>query len=130
MIVGKGAAYADAADEVREFIDRARDRARAILSADRDTLDRLAARLVEVETLEGAELRALLQGEEGANATPPPAPRSDAPGRDDDRPREPLMPPKPGLVLGGSVNYGIDADRAPGGTRVIRPVTAAHKGAR
>jgi len=42
--------------EVRRMIDTAHDRARAILTTHRDTLDELARRLVEKETLEDAEL--------------------------------------------------------------------------
>ncbi len=45
-------------DEVRELIDRARDSARAILSANRDKLDVLANTLMEKETIEGKELQA------------------------------------------------------------------------
>jgi cell division protease FtsH len=42
--------------EVRRLIDHAHDRARSILSTHRSTLDVLATRLVEKETLEDAEL--------------------------------------------------------------------------
>jgi cell division protease FtsH len=43
-------------DEVRRLIDHAHDRARFILTTHRSTLDRLAASLVEKETLDDAEL--------------------------------------------------------------------------
>jgi cell division protease FtsH len=43
-------------DEVRRLIDHAHDRARFILSAHRATLDRLAAALVEKETLDDSDL--------------------------------------------------------------------------
>ena len=97
-------------EEVRELIDRARDRARAILVAHRPILDRLAERLVEQETLEGDELRAILADEPGAaapvratagSAEPPAA----TPPSGEEEPREPVMPPKPGLVWGGNANY-------------------------
>jgi cell division protease FtsH len=45
--------------EVRALIDTAHDRARAIISAHRDTLDALASALVEKETLEDADLAEL-----------------------------------------------------------------------
>ena len=91
-------------DEVRELLDRARDRARAILSEHRLLLDRLAARLGEIETLEGDELQALLRGDAGQHkpAQPPRAPTppvSPVPSDADRRP-EPIMPPKPSLALG------------------------------
>jgi cell division protease FtsH len=43
-------------DEVRRLIDHAHDRARFILTAHRATLDRLAAALIEKETLDDADL--------------------------------------------------------------------------
>jgi cell division protease FtsH len=43
-------------DEVRRLIDHAHDRARFILTTHRATLDRLAAALVEKETLDDADL--------------------------------------------------------------------------
>ncbi|MEE9277713.1 MAG: cell division protein FtsH, partial [Dehalococcoidia bacterium] len=91
-------------DEIRELLDHARDRARAILAAQRATLDRLAQRLMEVETLDGEELQALLKGDAPAPAVAPPP---SAPPPADDRPRAPLMPPKPGLILGGRANYEL-----------------------
>ena len=98
-------------NEVRELIDRARDRSRSILSENRYTLDLMAKRLMEEETLEGEQLAALLRHKEGmaipstSEQTPPssdPPPPGD-PQRDDE-PREPVMPPKPGLVWGGNAN--------------------------
>jgi cell division protease FtsH len=46
--------------EVRRFIDEAHSRAREILTTYRDKLIALAQRLIEKETLEGAELQAML----------------------------------------------------------------------
>jgi cell division protease FtsH len=43
-------------DEVRQLVDHAHDRARFILSTHRDTLDRLAATLIEKETLDDSDL--------------------------------------------------------------------------
>jgi cell division protease FtsH len=46
--------------EVKRIIDTAYERAMSILKEHRDKLDQLAKRLIEVETVEGAELEALL----------------------------------------------------------------------
>ncbi|MCY3569009.1 MAG: ATP-dependent zinc metalloprotease FtsH [Chloroflexi bacterium] len=100
-------------EELREIIDRARDRARTILRRNRDQLDLLATRLMEIETLEGDDLRAILAWQPGdaipEPTPPPPAPEPTPPpaappsGEADDE-REPLMPPKPGLAWGGNQN--------------------------
>ena len=97
-------------EELREIIDRARDRARTILRRNREQLDLLATRLMEVETLEGDDLRAILAWQPGdaiPKPTPPapdptpPAPPSETTSEEE---REPLMPPKPGLAWGGNQN--------------------------
>ena len=49
--------------EVRTLVEEARDRASTILSSRRDVIDRAAARLLERETLDGDELRALLSAD-------------------------------------------------------------------
>ena len=104
-------------DEVRELLDRARDRARAILSEHRLLLDRLAARLGEIETLEGDELQALLRGDAGQHkrAQPPraPAPPVSPVPSDADRRPEPIMPPKPSLALGRSAISPEDPSMRP-----------------
>ena len=96
-------------EELRELIDRARDRARTILRRNRAQLDLLATRLMEVETLEGDDLKAILAWQPGdaiPKPTPPPPapdptpPPSAADGETEER--EPLMPPKPGLAWGGN----------------------------
>jgi cell division protease FtsH len=46
--------------EVRRFIDEAYSRAKEVLTTYRDKLIALAQRLIEDETLEGAELEAML----------------------------------------------------------------------
>jgi cell division protease FtsH len=58
---GHESAYSDEVaglidDEVRQLVDHAHDRARFILTTHRATLDRLAAALIEKETLDDAEL--------------------------------------------------------------------------
>ena len=99
-------------EELREFVDRARDRARTILRRNREQLDLLATRLMEVETLEGDDLRAILAWQPGdavpEPTPPPPAPEPTPPpsaaGGEPSEDREPLMPPKPGLAWGGNQN--------------------------
>ena len=99
-------------EELRELIDRARDRARTILRRNRDQLDLLAGRLMEVETLEGEQLRSILAWQPGdaVPAVPPPPPdpappsEPDLPPSGEEAEREPVMPPKPGLAWGGSSN--------------------------
>jgi cell division protease FtsH len=69
--------------EVREIIDHAYERAKAALTAQREVLDRLAALLVEKETIEGEEFEALFTGilpPRGSSPTPRrviPAPAGD-----------------------------------------------------
>src|SRR5690606_22603828 len=52
-------------DEVRRIIDEAHARCRSLMEEHRDALDRLAARLIEVETVEGDDLLELLGPAEG-----------------------------------------------------------------
>ncbi|RLT40799.1 MAG: ATP-dependent zinc metalloprotease FtsH [Chloroflexi bacterium] len=65
-------------DEVRRMIDEAHARCRSVLAAHRDKLDLLAARLIEVETVEGDELLRILGPSDGrplpAEASTPGAP--------------------------------------------------------
>ena len=48
--------------EVRRIVNAAHERARAVLAEHRDTLDRVARRLLEKEVIEGAELREIVKG--------------------------------------------------------------------
>jgi len=50
--------------EVRRIIDEAQARARIILQDHRETLDEIAARLIEQETVDAAELKAILENAE------------------------------------------------------------------
>ena len=98
-------------DEVRELVDRARDRARGILTQCREKLAALATVLMEKETLDGEQLQALLDwnpGEPLPTSAPPlpqqePPPSTTPPGSGKEE--DPVMPPKPGLVWGGNANY-------------------------
>ena len=56
--------------EVRALLDEARRRAREVLAENRDTLERVSYLLVERETLQGDELRALLDGQTPGHAEP------------------------------------------------------------
>lgn len=49
-------------EEIRRFISEAHEKAKSILTQHKDTLVRLAKKLMEVETLEGEELQAVLSG--------------------------------------------------------------------
>jgi len=49
-------------EEIRRFISEAHEKAKSILTQHKDTLIRLAKKLIEVETLEGEELEAVLSG--------------------------------------------------------------------
>ena len=104
-------------EELREIIDRARDRARTILRQNREQLTLLAERLMETETIEGAHLQAILawrpgdalpempkEPEEPVAPTPPPAAGSSG------EEAEPVMPPKPGLAWGGNSGSSFSRD--------------------
>ena len=91
-------------DEVRRVIDEAHQRCRSVLAAHRDKLELLAARLIEVETVEGDELLRILGPAEGrpqagdhSSTTPTPPSASPAP-----REEEPEEAPqgRPGMVWG------------------------------
>lgn len=63
--------------EVRAIVQSAHERARELLAARRDTLDRVARRLLEKEVIEGEELREIVNGpaeppHSGAEAPQPP----------------------------------------------------------
>ena len=62
-------------EEVRRLIDDAHDQAHAILVDHRDTLDRLAAALVEKETLDDADLAQIFEGVGPSRPAPRPRPR-------------------------------------------------------
>jgi cell division protease FtsH len=90
-------------DEVRRIIDRAHDLARQIIRENRAKLDQLARKLIEVETLEGDSLMALMAGptdqeppaEQPATPPTPPAPTEPEPREEGPRPQ-----PRPGLAWG------------------------------
>ena len=96
-------------EEVRRVIDDAHQRCREVLAEHRDRLDEVANTLIDVETLEGDDLRKLLGPAEGrtlpddkpapatpASAAEPPSSDSSA-GDDEDEPAG-----RPGLAWGPS----------------------------
>jgi cell division protease FtsH len=82
--------------EVRRLVTAAHDKARDILTQHRDKLDRVAQRLIEVETLDGKEFAALMSGQE---MEPPAAPST-----------PPAAPPRP---ASGSPNWQVGPSPAP-----------------
>jgi cell division protease FtsH len=92
-------------DEVRRIIDRAHELARSILRENRSKLEQLAQKLLEVETLEGEPLLALMQaptdGEQAVEEEPAPPPSPPPPPEPETRPEErPKGRPRPGLAWG------------------------------
>ena len=79
-------------DEVREFIDAEHATASAILTEHRDTLEKIARALLEVETLEAAAFIALIEGTEPAQSTPDDAPEPEPSPAGDEQPE--WKPPK------------------------------------
>jgi cell division protease FtsH len=95
-------------DEVRRIIDRAHDLARKLIRDNRAKLDHLAKTLLEVETLEGDALLALMaaptdgDSPPAVEAAPPPAPTPPPPPIEPEK-REDEAPkgrPRPGLAWG------------------------------
>jgi cell division protease FtsH len=87
--------------EVRQLIDVAHDRAKAIIETHRDTLDRLATQLIEKETLEDADLAEIF------------GPRDKGTGidRPEPRPTDIPAPIEPELV--GAGTHAVAAEPAP-----------------
>ncbi|MBI5947788.1 MAG: ATP-dependent metallopeptidase FtsH/Yme1/Tma family protein [Chloroflexi bacterium] len=101
-------------DEVRRLIEEAQERARDVLKEHRALLDKLAAVLLEVETLEGETLTRLLNSDPAEpwppadlttknDTTPKAPPAEDTPRR---APYEPK--PAPGLAWEGGSQTRID----------------------
>jgi len=103
----------DIDDEVRRLIDIAHGVARAILSENRAKLDQLARRLIEVETLEGENLRILLEAPTDQDPplpddSPPPPAQREEPVEPEERP---MAQPRPGLAWGsGGVSFQLGED--------------------
>jgi cell division protease FtsH len=63
-------------EEVRRVVTEAHELAKKILTENRSKLDRLAQKLIEVETLEGEEFQVLLEEEPLPQAQPEPEPEA------------------------------------------------------
>jgi cell division protease FtsH len=97
-------------DEVRRIIEHAHDLARKIIREHRSKLDHLAKTLIEIETLEGDQLLALMAApvpddldNPPAVAAPPPPPEPTAPVEPEKREEDEETPrprPRPGLAWG------------------------------
>jgi cell division protease FtsH len=102
-------------EEVRRLVDHAYQTARTLLIDNRDRLDRLVKILLDVENIEGDDLKRILDGLDleapPSNDVPPAAPQpvedahetKDAPG-----PQPKLGPP--GLAWNSQSNITLDAD--------------------
>jgi cell division protease FtsH len=97
-------------EEVRRIIDEAHERCREVLARHRDSLDILAARLIEVETVEGDDLKRLLGAaenrplpeDEPAVAASAPAAAARGGARAGEEPEEEQPQGRPGLAWGQS----------------------------
>jgi cell division protease FtsH len=91
-------------DEVRRIIDKAHDVARTIIRENKAKLDQLARKLIEVETLEGEQLMALMAAPLDQDVSEPEAPASPpappAPSEPEQREETPRPSPRPGLAWG------------------------------
>jgi cell division protease FtsH len=99
-------------DEVRRLIEDAQERARNVLREHRALLDKLAAALLEVETLEGDRLTRLLNSDPNEPWHDEEAPRTETPTPKptEEAPRRPSFEPKPapGLAWEGGSQSRID----------------------
>ena len=80
-------------EEVKRFLDEAHARARSILAADRELMDRIAAALLERETLDAEDVQTLRRGEalppRPVTSEPPAAPATPASPKVESRPVSP-----------------------------------------
>jgi cell division protease FtsH len=99
-------------DEVRRLIDHAYQTARTLLVENKDRLDKLVKVLLDVENIEGDDLKRVLDGFD-VEPPAPPAPMSPPPAPDEAvEPGEPGPQPKlgpPGLAWGGQSNFTLDS---------------------
>jgi cell division protease FtsH len=101
-------------EEVRRLLDHAYQTARTLLVGNRERLDRLVKILLDVETIEGDDLKRVV---DGLDLEPPPAPP--LPAAPPDEPQQPQTEetpgpqPKlgpPGLAWGSQSNIRLDGD--------------------
>ncbi len=103
-------------DEIRRLVEEAHQRAREILTDNREGLDRVSKILLERETLEADQFLGLLEGKSEEEVFPPSEEEEETPGapaedeekssaRSGSRPR---VQPKPGLAGGGTAEMRSD----------------------
>ncbi len=95
-------------EEVRKLVDEAHQRTHQILATHRDKLDLVAARLLEVETIQAEEFQALMRGEQPPETQPPlqekvRQPQPDSPDSEEGSRREEEDRSDKGLDLGGTL---------------------------
>jgi len=83
-------------EEVREIVDRAHERAKTILTTNRDKLESLVANLLERETLNRDEFLKVLAGEPIPDRPPVIAEAAAEPAREDEKPTKPIQRLEPG----------------------------------
>ncbi len=104
-------------EEVRRLVDHAYQTARGVLLENRDRLDKLVDILLDKETIEGDDLRRVLDGLDIEPPAPPEAPAAPpaettpVEGADTPGPQPKLGPP--GLAWGSQSNIKMDGDGLP-----------------
>ena len=105
-------------EEVRRLVDHAYQTARSLVIGNRDRLEKLVNILLEEETIEGDDLRNVLDGLDNEmppavkEPTPPPAPTDAAPEPEEKPAPKPNFG-KPGLAWGSQSNITLDAHDEP-----------------
>ncbi|MBF6600507.1 MAG: ATP-dependent zinc metalloprotease FtsH [Dehalococcoidia bacterium] len=106
-------------EEVRRLVDHAYQTARSIIMANKDRMEKLVDILLEEETIEGDDLRRVLDGlDKQPPATPeapvPPAPPAEEMREPEEKPAPKPNFGKPGLAWGSSSqNIALDAHSEP-----------------
>src|SRR5690606_26187296 len=100
--IGTGEAYSEETakridGEIRRIVTAQYDRAKALLSAHREALERVARALLDYETLNGDEVKVLFNGGTIERRTPPRPLANRAPTAEPKKKRRPSLAP----VLGG-----------------------------
>ncbi len=99
--IGEQRDYSDAVaqeidEEVRGIVHEAYERAKEVLTQHREALDRIAQRLMAVETLKANEFVALFEGTDGESESPPSPPSA---GRERPAVQPAPEPQQPGLEM-------------------------------
>jgi cell division protease FtsH len=102
-------------DEIRRVVESAHQRARDILTENRESLETISEILVRRETIEKAEFEALVKGTPEADVFPDEAPELPAPTAPVEKPgqKAPRTLPRPGLAGGGVETRALDLPDKP-----------------